>query len=51
MSIRSATRCTASKALLLKDASLSAVSGDMLFLGVFATVALLIATPLFKRTL
>jgi ABC-2 type transport system permease protein len=39
------------KGLLLKDASLSAVSGDMLFLGVFAAIALLIATPLFKRTL
>jgi ABC-2 type transport system permease protein len=39
------------KCLLLKETSLSAVWGDMLFLGVFATVTLGIAIPLFKRTL
>ncbi len=39
------------KFLLLKETTLSAVWTDMLFLGVFATVTLGIAIPLFKRTL
>jgi len=39
------------KCLLLKQTSLSAVYGDMLFLSIFATVTLAIAIPLFKRTL
>ena len=39
------------KCLLLKETTLAAVWGDMLFLGVFATVTLGIAIPLFKRTL
>src|SRR6202167_886823 len=39
------------KCLLLKETSLSAVTGDMLFLSIFAAVTLGIAIPLFKRTL
>ena len=39
------------KSLLLKQTSLSAVWGDMLFLTLFAMVTLGIAIPLFKRTL
>jgi ABC-2 type transport system permease protein len=39
------------KGLLLKEASLSAILPDMIYLGIFGTVALAIATPLFKRTL
>ena len=39
------------KALLLKDASFGAIWMDMAILGTFALVTLLIATPLFKRTL
>jgi ABC-2 type transport system permease protein len=39
------------KCLLLKETSLSAVWGDMLFLSVFSAVTLGIAIPLFKRTL
>ncbi len=39
------------KCLLLKETTLAAVWGDMLFLGVFAAVTLGIAIPLFKRTL
>ena len=39
------------KNLLLKETSLSAVGGDMLYLGIFAAVTLGIAIPLFKRTL
>jgi len=39
------------KCLLLKETSLAAVWGDMLFLGIFAAVTLGIAIPLFKRTL
>ncbi len=39
------------KCLLLKQTSLSAVWGDMLFLSIFAAVTLGIAIPLFKRTL
>jgi ABC-2 type transport system permease protein len=39
------------KCLLLKQTSLSAVWGDMLFLSIFAAITLGIAIPLFKRTL
>jgi ABC-2 type transport system permease protein len=39
------------KALLLKEASLSAIVPDMIYLSIFAFVTLSIATPLFKRTL
>src|SRR5271154_1319588 len=39
------------KCLLLKETTLAAVWGDMLFLSIFAAVALGIAIPLFKRTL
>jgi ABC-2 type transport system permease protein len=39
------------KALLLKEAGFAAVIPDILYLIVFGTVALAIATPLFKRTL
>ena len=39
------------KCLLLKETSLAAVWGDMLFLGLFAAATLGIAIPLFKRTL
>ena len=39
------------KCLLLKETTLSAVWGDMLFLSIFAAVTLSIAIPLFKRTL
>jgi len=39
------------KSLLLKEAGLSAILPDMLYLSLFAAVALGIATPLFKRTL
>jgi ABC-2 type transport system permease protein len=39
------------KCLLLKQTTLAAVWGDMLFLSIFAAVALGIAIPLFKRTL
>jgi len=39
------------KSLLLKEASLSAVVPDMIYLSIFAAVTLAIATPLFKRTL
>jgi ABC-2 type transport system permease protein len=39
------------KALLLKEAGLTAIWGDMLFLGLFAIAAMSLATPLFKRTL
>jgi ABC-2 type transport system permease protein len=39
------------KCLLLKETTLSAVWGDMVFLAIFATVTLGIAIPLFKRTL
>jgi ABC-2 type transport system permease protein len=39
------------KCLLLKETTLAAVGGDMLFLGIFATISLGIAIPLFKRTL
>ncbi|HEY3974557.1 MAG TPA: ABC transporter permease [Candidatus Sulfotelmatobacter sp.] len=39
------------KCLLLKETTLSAVWGDMLFLSIFAAVTLGVAIPLFKRTL
>jgi ABC-2 type transport system permease protein len=39
------------KCLLLKETSLSAVWGDMLFLTIFAAITLGVAIPLFKRTL
>jgi ABC-2 type transport system permease protein len=39
------------KCLLLKETSLSAIWGDMLFLSIFAAATLAIAIPLFKRTL
>jgi ABC-2 type transport system permease protein len=39
------------KCLLLKETSLAAIWGDILFLGIFAAVTLAIAIPLFKRTL
>jgi ABC-2 type transport system permease protein len=39
------------KCLLLKETTLAAVWGDMLFLTIFAAVTLGIAIPLFKRTL
>ena len=39
------------KCLLLKETTLAAVWGDMLFLTIFAAVAIGIAIPLFKRTL
>jgi ABC-2 type transport system permease protein len=39
------------KALLLKEAGFTAIIPDMLYLGIFGTVALALATPLFKRTL
>ena len=41
----------ARKALLLKEASLSAILPDLVYLGIFGAVALAIATPLFRRTL
>jgi ABC-2 type transport system permease protein len=39
------------KGLLLKESGLAAIAPDMLYLAIFGTVALAIATPLFKRTL
>jgi ABC-2 type transport system permease protein len=39
------------KTLLLKEAGLSAIVPDIIYLSLFAVVALSIATPLFKRTL
>jgi ABC-2 type transport system permease protein len=39
------------KALLLKEAGFASVIPDMLYLTIFGTLALAIATPLFKRTL
>jgi ABC-2 type transport system permease protein len=39
------------KALLLKEVALPAILPDMLYLAIFGTVALAVATPLFKRTL
>jgi ABC-2 type transport system permease protein len=39
------------KAILLKDGGFAAIQGDLLFLFAFGIGTLLIATPLFKRTL
>ena len=39
------------KSLLLKEAGLTAIWPDMLYLSIFAVITLGIATPLFKRTL
>jgi ABC-2 type transport system permease protein len=39
------------KGLLLKEAGFVAIVPDMMYLAIFGTVALTIATPLFKRTL
>ena len=39
------------KAILLKDGGFVAIRGDLLFLFAFGIGTLLIATPLFKRTL
>ena len=39
------------KSLLLKETGLGAIVPDMIYLAIFGTVALAIATPLFKRTL
>jgi ABC-2 type transport system permease protein len=39
------------KGLLLKEAGFVAIVPDMIYLAIFGTVALSIATPLFKRTL
>ena len=39
------------KGLLLKESGFMAIVPDMLYLGIFGTVALALATPLFKRTL
>ena len=39
------------KAILLKDGGFAAIQFDLLYLGVFGIATLLIATPLFKRTL
>jgi ABC-2 type transport system permease protein len=39
------------KGLLLKEAGFASIAPDMVYLAVFGTVALAIATPLFKRTL
>ena len=35
----------------LKDGGMTAIKGDLLFLFVFGIGTLLVATPLFKRTL
>ena len=39
------------KSLLLKEAGFAAIVPDMVYLAIFGTVALAIATPLFKRSL
>ena len=39
------------KAILLKDGGMTAITGDLLFLFAFGIGTLLVATPLFKRTL
>jgi ABC-2 type transport system permease protein len=39
------------KSILLKDGGFTAIRGDLLFLSVFGIATLLVATPLFKRTL
>jgi ABC-2 type transport system permease protein len=39
------------KSLLLKEAGLSAIVPDMIYLSIFAVVTLGLAVPLFKRTM
>ena len=39
------------KCLLLKNTGFSAISGDLAYLAIFATVAMTLATLLFKRSL
>jgi ABC-2 type transport system permease protein len=39
------------KGLLLKESGFTAIVPDMMYLAIFGTIALAIATPLFKRTL
>jgi len=39
------------KAVLLKDGGLTAIRTDLIFLFGFGIATLLVATPLFKRTL
>jgi ABC-2 type transport system permease protein len=39
------------KSILLKEAGISAIWPDMIYLSIFAVIALSVATPLFKRTL
>jgi ABC-2 type transport system permease protein len=39
------------KAILIKDGGFAAIRGDIFFLFLFGIVSLLVATPLFKRTL
>lgn len=39
------------KALLLKDAGITAIWPDLLYLSLFGAISLAVATPLFKRTL
>ena len=39
------------KAILLKDGGMVAIRGDLIFLFAFGIGTLLVATPLFKRTL
>jgi ABC-2 type transport system permease protein len=39
------------KSVLLKDGGWVAIKGDLLFLVIFGITTLLVATPLFKRTL
>jgi ABC-type multidrug transport system permease subunit len=39
------------KALLLKETGLAAILPDMIYLSLFAVVAMALAVPLFKRTL
>jgi ABC-type multidrug transport system permease subunit len=41
----------AMKSVLLKDAGMGAIGPDLLFLGIFSTVAMTAATLLFKREL
>ena len=39
------------KNILLKDTGFGAIGGDLAFLAIFATVAMLLATALFRRSL
>ena len=39
------------KSLLLKDTGFAAIGGDLMFLLIFSTVAMTVATLLFRRTL